>query len=809
MSSLWLRWTWRDFRSRWVSILTTALILAIGIGAFFGVGGLREWRKASADESFAAMRAHDLRVDLAEGAFVDEGSLVDAVGRISGGSNGVVAAEERLVAASQVDASVPGRPILVPARVIGIPLRAGGQEVDQLATIEGRGLDVTHAHHPAAVIDWSFARRYDLPVSGSVELAGAGRIPYLGQGVTPEHVLIVDETGLPGGESGLATLYMGLDAAQAATGHEGSVNQLVIRLADAGDVGELSQRLSEALAAALPNVGATVTRGDEEPSRRYLYRDADNDHKVMLTIAILILLAAAFAAFNLISRVVEAQRREIGIGMALGVEPRGLAIRPLALGAQIGLLGVALGVPVGIGLSELIKSLTTGFFPLPVYAQTFPIGLFVAAAALGLAIPPFAAALPVRRAVRVAPIAAIQTGHRAAKGGGAAAMRRIRLPGGSLAQLPVRNLARTMRRTLLTLLGLGGVIAAVVAVLGMVDAISDVADRQESELLRSEPDRLRVDLVAPEPASGPTIREIEGVPGVARAEPVLTVGSSVSAGEEAIDVALELVPSQEPIWRPTVTEGSATGGILLAGKAADDLGVEVGGTVLLRHPRLQGGDLVIDESEIQVAGIHANPVRALAYVDSREGARLGLAGAFNAVTVVPETGANAAAIERHLFGRPGVASARAVSTDIDALRTAIDEFNAAIQVVAVITLGLALLVAFTSMSVSIEERRREYATLFAFGVPLRSGIRVTVTESLITGIVGTAVGIAIGAVMLTWIIGSLIPETFPDLGAEVTFTPGSVALTLAVGIIAVTAAPLLTGRRLARMDIPSTLRVME
>ena len=39
--------------------------------------------------------------------------------------------------------------------------------------------------------------------------------------------------------------------------------------------------------------------------------------------------------------------------------------------------------------------------------------------------------------------------------------------------------------------------------------------------------------------------------------------------------------------------------------------------------------------------------------------------------------------------------------------------------------------------------------------------------------------------------------------------PSSIATTLAVGIAAVTVAPLLTFRRLRRMDIPSTLRVME
>jgi putative ABC transport system permease protein len=42
-----------------------------------------------------------------------------------------------------------------------------------------------------------------------------------------------------------------------------------------------------------------------------------------------------------------------------------------------------------------------------------------------------------------------------------------------------------------------------------------------------------------------------------------------------------------------------------------------------------------------------------------------------------------------------------------------------------------------------------------------------------------------------------------------TLAPASVATTLIVGILAVTLAPLLILPRLRRMDVPSTLRVME
>lgn len=76
MGALWLRWTWRDLRVRWIQVLATALVL-VGIGAFAGLGGLRDWRERSADRSLAAMRAHDLRVNLPDGAFLDAGLADD------------------------------------------------------------------------------------------------------------------------------------------------------------------------------------------------------------------------------------------------------------------------------------------------------------------------------------------------------------------------------------------------------------------------------------------------------------------------------------------------------------------------------------------------------------------------------------------------------------------------------------------------------------------------------------------------------------------------------------------------------------
>ena len=59
--------------------------------------------------------------------------------------------------------------------------------------------------------------------------------------------------------------------------------------------------------------------------------------------ALLMLAGATFAAFNLTTRIVESQRRQIGIGLALGLPARTLAIRPLAVAAEIAAAGSGAG----------------------------------------------------------------------------------------------------------------------------------------------------------------------------------------------------------------------------------------------------------------------------------------------------------------------------------------------------------------------------------------------------------------------------------------------------------------------------------
>ena len=386
-----------------------AFIIALGSGLYAGLSSTGEWRKVSYDASFERLNMYDLRVVLSSGSFVDAASLGDTAATIPSASS-IRAAEPRLVVPTQVDASTDRRTTLVPGRLVGVDVADGGPHVASVEVERGRDLTAADAGKRRAVVDLHFANRLDLPVPARIEVSG-GELDVVGYGLAPEYFIITGDQGNLLAEANYAVVFAPLADVQELSGHPGQANDLVVRLRPGVDRDLVEQELDAALRARFPDVGFEIQgpRGDD--SYRLLYDDIQGDQQFYNIFAFLILAGATFAAFNLTGRIVESQRREIGIGMAIGVPPRRLAVRPLLVAAQVAALGALFGVGVGVAVAAAMGGVLRDLFPLPVWRFPFQAGVFLRGAALGLALPFLAAAIPVWRAVRISPIDAIRTSY--------------------------------------------------------------------------------------------------------------------------------------------------------------------------------------------------------------------------------------------------------------------------------------------------------------------------------------------------------------------------------------------------------------
>jgi len=809
-----LRWAARDLRHRWPQVVAIAVIIAIGTGAYAALGSTATWRQESNDASFALLGMYDLRVRAADGVDAATGEMLAVLDTLP--DPGIVdVAEERLVVATQVDASTPDDVIMVPGRIIGMDLSDGGPHVNRVHVAEGDGRQLTEADvgEPVVLVERNFAAFYGLPAERTIRVAGDREVRTVGIAMAPEYFFVMTEEGGFFAQANFAALFTSLETAQDLTGRTDRVNDLVIRLAPGVDPAAAAGAVEAAFAGSGTGLGVTVMQTEDEDAYRILYDDIEGDQRFWNVFAGLILAGATFGAFNLASRMVEAQRREIGIGMAMGWTRARLAVRPLLVGAQIALLGVVFGIGMGLLVMAVLRPVYRSMLPLPVWHMSFQPGMFARGAAIGFVLPFVATAWPVWRAVRVMPVEAITTVHRSARSGLAPLLRRLRWPVSAFRRMPLGNVLRTPRRTALTALGIGAAITTLVFTLGMLDSFYAAMDRNEAEVLGDHPDRMSVALSGFAVEGGPELAAVAAAETVGAVEPVLRVAGTLSTpGTEEIEVVLEAIDLQSELWAPTFEQGTLgpdRAGIVIAGKAAADLGVGVGDTVTLQHPARRGDGFSVVRTPIEVVGIHPSPFRFGAYIDRSQLDTFGVPGVANALYLLPAPGHSTDDVQQELFRLEGVASVQPVGITARIIEDSLEDFTAVFQAMQLFILLLAVLIAYNATSINADERARERATLFAFGLPLRRVLALETAEGLLIGLLGTAVGVGLGQLVVRWIVTSTLRTTMPDMGLDVVVSSTTILTAIVLGLLAVGLAPLLTIRRLRRMDIPGTLRVVE
>ena len=232
---LWLRWSWRDLRARWAQVCALAAVIALGTGSYAALLSTSAWRTQSNDASFALLHTHDLRVALAPGSTVRQGSLLALAARLPHAAD-VTGARERLIVPTQVAAP---KGVLGPGELVGTG-SGPGPAVDAVHVSAGQGLPAatgtgSAGNLPAVILDRGFARQNGLPDSGMLRAAGGAQVRYTGIGQSPEYFM--------GGGSGGATVFLSqktyavlfttLSTAQQLAGAPGRVNDLVLT-AEAG-----------------------------------------------------------------------------------------------------------------------------------------------------------------------------------------------------------------------------------------------------------------------------------------------------------------------------------------------------------------------------------------------------------------------------------------------------------------------------------------------------------------------------------------------------------------------------------------------
>jgi len=577
---------------------------------------------------------------------------------------------------------------------------------------------------------------------------------------------------------------------------------------------------------------------------------------VLLSFGGIAVLVGAFIIFNAFSMTVAQRRREFAMLRALGATRRqvlfSLAGEALVMGVLASLVGLFLGLGVAAGVNQVFKA---AGFEIPSSGLVLQPRTIIIALAVGVVVTLLSALIPAQRATRVPPMAALQEGaqlppSRFARfapimGGVVAVLGALLIlagmygPGSTMIRLAtvacgailvfvaVAMLSRYFVRPLVGVLGwplqklapVSGRLArdnsrrnpgrtaltaaALMIGLAVVVFVAVLAQGLKSSFIDSFDKTVRADYIISATnfmtIPSDTAQRVAAVPSIETA--VSLDAQQVQAKGGSLAVVWGVDPFDiERVWSFAWLKGSdavldklGTSGAIVEEQTASSLGVGVGDAVPLTT--VEG-----KKATFKVMGIYRDAMMLNGITVSSAGydALFPKPQAFMVVAKAA-AGSDIAQTQKAVEAALADTPTAKVQTTAEYKKTTVDLVNQILTLVyglLALSVIISLFGIVNTLVLAVFERTREIGLSRAIGMSRRQ-VRATVRyESVITSIIGAAMGIVVG-ILFAWVV------TTKFAGQGITFAvPGGqlvvfVVLAVIVGVIAA----ILPARRAARIDI--------
>jgi putative ABC transport system permease protein len=748
----------RRYRAQFIAIAITMFLGVTIFGATYD-----SYQNLQASYSTTATDYHFANLTVS-------GGDVQAVAAAAQASDGV----EAVITRSVADVPFQVGDIKLLGRIVGLP-QNGEPAVNQIKVLEG---DYLGTDPSGVLMEKHMADHFNLSVGDTFQIheaSGWQNVTIRGIVSSPEYIwparsrqqIITspDNFGVVFGADSLAAGFT-----------NNAPNETAIYYTN----GDPNEALTTSLSATARDNGATdlYTRA-EQPSNAGLSEDLAGFKEMAVFFPVMFLVAAAMAAYVMISRLVHSQRPNIGVLLANGFTRRQVLTHYLGYGLVPGLAGAIPGAVAGVLLARFITRMYTSMLSIPATLVQFYPATLIGAVLFGLVASVLSALAPALVASRVVPAQAMR-GETPTGGGKLSLAERMFPP---LRHVPVgwrmaiRGIGRNPRRTAYTIVGVVLSLMLVLVSWGMIDTVQHLMNRQYQEIEQED-----ATVYFTGTATTQDVANLVDVTGVAASEPVLTMPVSLSSGDKHYETALSVLDDNTQMHRFITPSGDwiklPTDGLVLGKATKNLLGVDVGDQVQVT---ISGLGTVTD----RIAAFVDEPMGTMAYVArSTAEALTGTSLPANAALVAYTPGADALQVRNALTALPQVAAFE----DANGLYTTMQQymvlFYGFVGLMLVFGAAMAFALIFNAMSVNIAERNREVATLLAVGTERRSISHYISAENLLVALLGIPIGLIVGYLAARAAMASFSSDLF-DFSLYIkplTYVWAAVAL-LIVGLV--------------------------
>ncbi|NDK36501.1 ABC transporter permease [Rhodovulum sulfidophilum] len=769
--------------------LAIAMVLAMGVMLQVAMSGVVSSLDETKKAYFASQRMADMfaPLDQAPRWMLDRLAQVPGIARIEG----------RVTGAGLME--LAGEPL--PVRVLAVSLpRHGRPQMNDVYLVRGRWPDP--AELDQVMVLKSFAEARGLEPGSRITLTlNGGRDDYRIAALVeaPEFIYATPPGELAPDDARFAVIWMNGRKIEAVFEQKESFNEALIGLDRDADPRAVARRVDRLLDR-YGSLGPYPL--SEQSSNRFVSDEIDGMRRNARSVPPVFLGVAAYLLAMVVSRMIQAERGQIGLLKAFGYTSSEISLHYLKLAMLIALAGAAIGCGLGTIFCKVLAGFYGGVFRFPFLVFRIEPPAYVLGTGFSLAAACLGAVLVLRRVFRLAPAEAMRPPVPPAYGRWRLLPERVSERLDQPTRMVLRRLARQPLRAGGAVLGIALGMALSVTMINLIASFNRTVEMNFDVVDRSD-----IGVTLTRAVGRAALYDLRRLPGVLEAEGRLDTPAMLRHGtysyrgsitglsgqprlKRALD--LDLVPiALPPAGQITLSQAAAR---MLEARPGDRIEAHL---MDGRRPHL----------ELTVAGVSQTYLGAPAYMRlDALGEALGKPGQISDIALRIDP-AYRAPIAARLAEMPLVAGIAIKTQTRAALSKVMNTGAGAIRfVMAVVAAVMSFGIVYNSARIAFAERQQDLASLMVLGYEASEAVYVLLAEFVLLAVLALPLGAVLGRQLSRSLAAAFSTDIYTLPAVTLPAAAGIAALAVAV---AVTFSCVLVARDVMRIDLLMSLKARE
>lgn len=676
-------------------------------------------------------------------------------------------------------------------------------ELNQIYLFSGRNFE--NATTNEVIVDPAFAKANNLNLGNTLTIAALGKIHFLsviGTASSPEFIYpMQDAASVFPDPQDFGIFMLPYGQAEQLFNMQGQVNQIAIEFAPGSNQEEVINIIKEML---VPYGLISNYPRKDQLSHSLLQGELDQLKLASRYLPLMFFIIAAGIQFILLNRLIKTQRLQIGIMKALGLTNLKIVLHYTSYALSVVLTGSIPGIIIGVLLASAFSDIYALFFHLPKNIGGFNGIVIFYSLFLTISIGFLSGILASRQIMKIAPAESMRP--EPPKAGGKIWLENFPFIWRNLSsawKMTFRAVSRNKGRFGVAVLGIASSVMVMMLALFLNDSINFILERYFHQ-------EKKYDYIInfSEYIKESDISYWSSWEEILKMEPVLEIAVKINIKDDAHQInnseddLLQGLKYLGGIKEAFDEKGNPLqlpeDGILLSKKTAEKLGLGVGDMIQAKTRLGQGA---IRKIELKVMGINEQLFGGASLVSLQTANHLlGQNQVISSVMLKVDPARDR--ISERLHNVPSVTSIISKTKEKANVMSLMDSMIYFIAVMIFFAAVLSMAIVYNGSIMTLNERRRELASLRVMGFSYQETIRLLGKESIMQTIGGIALGLPGGRILGEAYIASISSDlySFPAV-----IYPQTYLISASAALLFVAAGFYLAGKRFKKIDITEAI----